>query len=213
MRQNAFLDQSLKLADLFQKNCIGDLKRPDRGVKQAGFLVLYKTTMPSVLVELGFLSNLEEEKFLKSDEGRSSLAKELFDAFETYKKLNDIVDGTLDEDGSTINKDDKEGPVKATNKTNTSKENNANGVVFKVQIATSTTELETASYNFKGMKDVEKVKSGKYFKYIVGNYQTVGEAKKRQDEVREKGYKTAFVIAYENGKRVDLQKAISKSKM
>ena len=208
MRQNAFLDQSLKLAHLFQKNCVGDLKRPDRGVKQAGFLVLYKTTMPSVLVELGFLSNIEEEKFLASKVGRSSMAKELFDAFETYKKQNDKVDGTI--------KTDSEGPIKAVNKTNEDRVETPlsnNNVVFRVQIATSTTKLELKSFNFKGMTDVDRITSGNKYKYIVGEYSSIDEAKKRQKEVREIGYESAFVIAFENGKRLDLQKAIEKSKM
>jgi len=208
MRQNAFLDQSLKLAHLFQKNCVGDLKRPDRGVKQAGFLVLYKTTMPSVLVELGFLSNVEEEKFLASKAGRSSIAKELFDAFETYKHQNDKVDGTITPDS--------EGPIKAVNKTNDDKietPKETKSVVFRVQIATSTTKLETKSFNFKGMTDVERVQSGKKYKYIVGEYGSIDEAKARQKEVRKIGYESAFVIAFENGKRLDLQKAIEKSKI
>lgn len=208
MRQNAFLDQSLKLAHLFQKNCVGDLKRPDRGVKQAGFLVLYKTTMPSVLVELGFLSNVEEEKFLASKVGRSAMAKELFDAFETYKEQNDKVDGTLNADF--------EGQVKAVNKANKAKVDRSEsdaGIVFRVQIATSITKLELKSFNFKGMTDVDRIASGNKYKYIVGKYNLIGEAKSRQSEVRNIGYESAFVIAFENGKRVDLQKAIKKSKM
>ncbi len=208
LRQNAFLDQSLKLAHLFQKNCVGDLKRPDRGVKQAGFLVLYKTTMPSVLVELGFLSNLEEEKFLASKEGRSSMAKELFDAFETYKEQNDKVDETL--------KSDSEGEVKVVNVKNNQNldvSEEKQSIVFSVQIATSKTKLELKSFNFNGMKDVDRIESGNKFKYIVGKYNSIEEAKSRQTEVRKIGYESAFVIAFENGKRLDLQKAIEKSKM
>ena len=208
LRQNAFLDQSLKLAHLFQENCVGDLKRPDRGVKQAGFLVLYKTTMPSVLVELGFLSNIEEEKFLASKKGRTSIAKELFDAFETYKGQNDKVDGTL--------ASDSEGAVKAVN----TKDNDQvdvpvdnQSIVFSVQIATSKIKLELQPFNFKGMKDVDRMKSGINYKYIVGKYSSIEEAKSRQTEVRKIGYESAFVIAFENGKRVDLQKAITKSKI
>lgn len=213
MRQNAFLDQSLKLADLFQKNCVGDLKRPDRGVKQAGFLVLYRTTMPSVLVELGFLSNLEEEKLLSTTEGRGGFAKELFDAFSTYKKQNDIVDGALDP--NKVKESNSDGPIKAVNKTNESTisdAKNESSIVFKVQLATSTTKLETAPYNFKGLKGVERFEIGKKYKYTVGKFASVDEAKIKQKEVRALGYETAFVIAYENGKRLDLQKAIEKSK-
>ena len=208
LRQNAFLDQSLKLAHLFQENCVGDLKRPDRGVKQAGFLVLYKTTMPSVLVELGFLSNVEEEKFLASQKGRSSIAKELFDAFETYKEQNDKVDGTLTSDS--------EGTVKAVSTKNNYKvdiSTRKESIVFRVQIATSKTKLELKSFNFKGMKDVDRIESGNKYKYIVGKYSSIEDVKSRQMEVRKIGYESAFVIAFENGKRVDLQKAIAKSKM
>ena len=208
LRQNAFLDQSLKLAHLFQENCVGDLKRPDRGVKQAGFLVLYKTTMPSVLVELGFLSNVEEEKFLASKKGRSSIAKELFDAFETYKEQNDKVDGTLTSDS--------EGTVKAVSTKNNYKvdiSTRKESIVFRVQIATSKTKLELKSFNFKGMKDVDRIESGNKYKYIVGKYSSIEDVKSRQMEVRKIGYESAFVIAFENGKRVDLQKAIAKSKM
>ncbi|MDG2227417.1 MAG: N-acetylmuramoyl-L-alanine amidase [Flavobacteriales bacterium] len=208
LRQNAFLDQSLKLAHLFQKNCVGDLKRPDRGVKQAGFLVLYKTTMPSVLVELGFLSNVEEEKFLASKNGRSSLAKELFDAFAAYKDQNDKVDGTL--------KSDLEDQSKASNTKKNDKVGFSEGnqsVVFRVQVATSKIKLELKPFNFKGMKDVDRIQSGNKYKYIVGNYSSIEMAKIRQAEVRKIGYESAFVIAFENGKRLDLQKAIEKSKM
>ena len=208
LRQNAFLDQSLKLAHLFQKNCVGDLKRPDRGVKQAGFLVLYKTTMPSVLVELGFLSNVEEEKFLASKNGRSSLAKELFDAFAAYKEQNDKVDGTLKSD---LEDQSKASNVKKNDKVDFSEGNQS--VVFRVQVATSKIKLELKPFNFKGMKDVDRIQSGNKYKYIVGNYSSIEMAKIRQAEVRKIGYESAFVIAFENGKRLDLQKAIEKSKM
>ena len=164
--------------------------------------------MPSVLVELGFLSNLEEEKFLASKEGRSSMAKELFDAFETYKEQNDKVDETL--------KSDSEGEVKVVNVKNNQNldvSEEKQSIVFSVQIATSKTKLELKSFNFNGMKDVDRIESGNKFKYIVGKYNSIEEAKSRQTEVRKIGYESAFVIAFENGKRLDLQKAIEKSKM
>jgi len=208
LRQNAFLDQSLKLAHLFQENCVGDLKRPDRGVKQAGFLVLYKTTMPSVLVELGFLSNVEEEKFLASKSGRSSMAKELFDAFATYKEQNDKVDGTLKSD---LENQSKPLNAKKNDKVDFSEGNQS--IVFRVQVATSKIKLELKPFNFKGMQDVDRIESGNKYKYIVGNYSSIEDAKRRQVEVRKIGYESAFVIAFENGKRLDLQKAIEKSKM
>ena len=85
--------------------------------------------------------------------------------------------------------------------------------MFRVQIATSKIKLELKSFNFKGMKDVDRIESGNKYKYIVGKYSSIEMAKGRQKEVRKIGYESAFVIAFENGKRLDLQKAIEKSKM
>ena len=164
--------------------------------------------MPSVLVELGFLSNVEEEKFLASKNGRSSLAKELFDAFAAYKDQNDKVDGTLKSD---LEDQSKASNVKKNDKVDFSEGNQS--VVFRVQVATSTIKLELKPFNFKGMKDVDRIQSGNKYKYIVGNYSSIEMAKIRQAEVRKIGYESAFVIAFENGKRLDLQKAIEKSKM
>ena len=87
------------------------------------------------------------------------------------------------------------------------------GIVFKVQIATSTLNLPTKPENFKGMNDVEMIPSGKWFKYCVGSYSSYDDAKARQTEVREKGYDTAFMVAYENGKKVDVKYAAEKSKL
>jgi len=213
MRQNAFLDQSLVLADYIQKNFVGDLKRHDRGVKQAGFVVLYRATMPSVLVELGFLSHPEEEKFLSSKEGQKKLATELFDSFKSYKAHTDKVDGITGNVGEDeIEKPDvKVIPVKKEEPKEVVKDES--GIVFKVQIATSTLNLPTKPENFKGMNDVEMIPSGKWFKYFVGSYSSYDDAKSRQTEVREKGYDTAFMVAYENGKKVDVKYAAEKSKL
>lgn len=214
LRQNAFLDQSIKFADLIQKECVGDLKRHDRGVKQAGFMVLYRATMPAVLVELGFLSNPDDEKFLASKEGQEKLANEIYDAFSRYKNSTDEVDSALG--GNGANSNDKEEKVVNGKENNPQKvEDNPNteGVNFRVQIATSSIKLETKPYNFKGMKDVESYISGKnIYKYSVGRYATLEEAKARQKEVKELGYTTAFIIAYEGEKRIDLQEAIKKTK-
>lgn len=208
MRQNAFLDQSLVFADYIQKNCIGDLKRHDRGVKQAGFVVLYRATMPSVLVELGFLSHPEEEVFLASEKGQKELAKELFDAFKSYKTHTDKVDKI-----GTENEIDEKQTVKETKKVEPEQKEESttiNGIVFKVQIATSSLNLPTKPENFKGMKDVEMIQTGKWYKYFVGNYKSHEEAITRQEEVRKMGYDTAFIVAYEDGNKVDVKYAQEK---
>lgn len=83
--QNANLSQSLFLAQAFQDKFTSKLKRNNRGVKQAGFLVLWKTAMPSILTELGFISNSEEEKYLNTEEGKNNFAKAMFEAFVKFK--------------------------------------------------------------------------------------------------------------------------------
>lgn len=86
MKQNAFLDQSISIASKVEESIENGARRKSRGVKQAGFYVLYKTTMPSILAEIGFISNPDEEKFLKSNAGQDKIADALFNAFSGYKK-------------------------------------------------------------------------------------------------------------------------------
>lgn len=92
--QNKHVEQSISLASEVQK-CFASADRANRGVRQAGFLVLRKTSMPSILVELGYISNREEERFMKSDSGRNKLAKALYEAFAKYKRDYDRRRGAL----------------------------------------------------------------------------------------------------------------------
>lgn len=98
MLQNAFLDQSLMLASNVQKHFKERVNLFDRGVKQAGFLVLYKTTMPAVLIETGFISNAKEEKILASEEGQNYLASAIFRAVKDYKRMVEKTPVTPDKD-------------------------------------------------------------------------------------------------------------------
>jgi N-acetylmuramoyl-L-alanine amidase len=96
MKQNAFLDQSLKIASLIEDEQAAVAKRKTRGVKQAGFYVLYKTSMPSILTEIGFISNATEAQFLASENGQKLVAASLFRAFVKYK--NNIEGKDIDID-------------------------------------------------------------------------------------------------------------------
>jgi N-acetylmuramoyl-L-alanine amidase len=91
MYQNAFLEQSLQFATLVQKEATNFAGRHNRGVKQAGFLVLFKTSMPSVLIETGFLTNQQDERYLISKEGQDKMAYALFRAFSSYKKGTGVM--------------------------------------------------------------------------------------------------------------------------
>lgn len=91
MMQNAYLEQSLNFASKVQKQYKETLKREDKGIKQAGFLVLWKAAMPCVLTEIGFISNLEEMKYLMSNSGQNQIAYAIFSAFREYKNERESV--------------------------------------------------------------------------------------------------------------------------
>lgn len=192
LMQEEFLDQSLFLASNIQTNFRDDLKRKDRGVKQAGFVVLHQTYMPSVLIETGFITNTEEGKFLNSKIGQDKISASIFEAIKKYKK-------NLDENIVV--------EVSPTASTDASK-NIYSGVDFKVQIASGKKKLETKSYNFKGLKGVERGKIGSVFKYYYGKTSDYDQIVKMQSEARKAGFGTAFVVAFKGSERVTVSEVI-----
>ncbi|MDB4533265.1 N-acetylmuramoyl-L-alanine amidase [Vicingaceae bacterium] len=214
MRQNAFLDQSLSFAAKVQKQFTERVGRKNRGVKQAGFLVLHQTNMPSVLIETGFLTNKEEEKFLVSDLGQDYLASAVFRAFKSYKnelegKQNVKVDKTeqVVEDKKPIVVEDKKEEPKKKKKKN-KEEIVEKGVIFKVQIATSSKKLELKPENFNGVKDVTIYEAGGLYRYTVGKEKNMTDANRLQVQLRANGFKDAFVVAFSDGKRISISKAL-----
>lgn len=192
-----FLDQSISFADKLQKE-FTKLGRYNRGVKQAGFLVLYKTTMPSVLIETGFLTNPSEEKFLSDTVGQRKMAASMFSAFEKYKmELEGVDSKTLVNNEST--------PVIS----NTVEENlEKDKVVFRVQIETSETKVATTSTKFNGL-NVFEYKQDNLYKYTAGSFiHDFKAANLYKNELRKQGFQHAFVVAFLNGERINLEKAI-----
>ena len=196
MMQEEYLDQSLLLASLIQKNFTSQVKRKDRLVKQAGFLVLRNTFMPSVLVELGFLTNKKEGAFLNSKAGQQKMAKAIYNAIKTYKKQHDA--NTVAEVKPKPKK-----PVVVAQKPRVFK-----GVDFKVQIASSTKKVSTESFNFKGLKGIERIRIGAHHKYYYGKTSDYNEVKKAQKQAKEKGYIGAFVVAFKGGKKVSVREIL-----
>ncbi|MFZ4741079.1 MAG: N-acetylmuramoyl-L-alanine amidase family protein [Bacteroidales bacterium] len=206
--QNAYLDQSLDLAAKVQKHFRNNIKTIDRGVKQEGFLVLYKTTMPAILIETGFVSNLKEEEFLASDKGKNDISKSIFDAFKEYKfKIEGfnnqakILTPKEDEKNIALNNIDKSDTLKITN---ASKKE----ISFRVQFATSATEKPVSSPEFSNLKNVKKYYHGNLYKYTVGDEQDIKEANKLLIRMQEKGFKDAFLVAFLNGERISPTQAI-----
>ena len=203
MQLAVFLNHSIKFADKLQKE-FKRIGRYDRGVKQAGFLVLYKTTMPSVLIETGFLTNPNDENFIGSSEGQNAMANAMFTAFENYKKELEGVQVKPNQIKNTpIEK--QEEVISQTNSDQT------DVVVFSVQIETSEVPLSLNHPKFKGLVVAEYKQDG-FYKYTTGVYtKDFKAANAYKNELRGNGFQHAFVVAFLNGERINLEKAINLS--
>ncbi len=265
MYQNAYIDKSLNFAQYIQDQYKSNIKTINRGVKQAEFFVIYKTAMPSVLTEVGFISNPTEEAYMMSDEGQSTIAVCLLNAFANYKaheeasvkpskmeidlpgygknkgakktqpadstaqaqqKQDDALATTIlqsqGEEAPKANIDAPEPKPEKENLSGTVKINQeeseltivvqkdekvVEGVTYRVQFLTSEKEIASGAKDFKGVTGYQVYKQDGLFRYTMGNEPTIARAKNIQSEMRKKGFKDAFVIAFYNGKRISLQEA------
>lgn len=209
LMQNAFLDQSLELASYIQYQFREKAKRKDRGVKQAGFLVLWNTTMPSVLIETGFISNPEEEKYLMSDQGQSYIASAIYRAvkkyFNNYDDDEDIVSTSKQTNSENIAQNSNDN--KLTEPTSTSAPEDINKVVFRIQVLSSSRKLNRDTDLYNNYTDIYEYQENNLFKYAVGNYKNLVDAKEMQKEIKE-GYPGAFIIAFRNGNKISLAEAL-----
>jgi N-acetylmuramoyl-L-alanine amidase len=204
LRQNVHLEQSLLLSSLIQKQFRERVGRPDRGVKQAGFLVISYTTMPAVLIELGFLTNPKEEDFLQGTEGQDYMASAIYRAFKEYKGIVEGVAVATPE--PQVAKPDSTRVAVADNAV---KPASGPVVVFKVQIVTSNKRIDPKPANFGGLEGVEEHKGAGLFKYTVGSEPDLDRARDLQKRCREKGFDGAFIVAFRDGQRIDLQEALN----
>lgn len=222
LQMATYLDMAIKFAGHIQ----GEFKRLgryDRGVKQAGFIVLYKTTMPSVLIETGFLTNPTEENFLADDKSQQKMAEAMFVAFQKYKNELDGVDimkgvtptkeYVLEPKTATKVEPKKEDSKKEEPKTAiVSSESHTNKVVFRVQIETASKKLSLSDNRFKSLSVYEYFQDGLY-KYTSGEFvNDFKAANEHKNEMRENGYPNAFVVAFYNGERIALDEALKRSK-
>jgi N-acetylmuramoyl-L-alanine amidase len=188
LMQEEYLDQSLQLASIIQSKFSTTLKRKNRGVKQAGFVVLHHTYMPSVLIETGFITNVTEANYLNSKNGQSKFAKTIAEGIGKYLmqlELNTVEDIVIIDE---IEVDEN--------------------IIFKVQLASGPKKIETKSYNFKGLKGIERVKVGAYYKYYFGGTSNFSTVKEYQKRVVKKGYSSAFIVAFKNGEKISVKKAL-----
>jgi N-acetylmuramoyl-L-alanine amidase len=202
-----FHRQSILFAEMIQKE-FKRIGRYDRGVKQAGFLVLYKTTMPSVLIETAFLPNPTEEKLIGTAEGQQKMAQSMFQAFVNYKNATEgktVVGGTTTQN-NTDTKPTENNPAKPVElPKETIKEQ---GLIFKVQIETSNKAISTKSSHFKGL-EVFEYQDNTLFKYCTGSFPNdLQGAKNYKNELIQKGFANAFVVAFLDGERISIEKAL-----
>lgn len=178
--------QSLRFAEKVQNQLVKSGKRKNRGVQQAGFLVLYKTSMPSVLVELGFLSNKEEEKLMTSEAGKNEIAAALLSAFDDYK--NDL---------------DQSKTIVSQNTNNNEKNNTSttSGTTYKVQFESRNSRIKDLKSHYKGLDNVEEYFHNGMYKYTAGCFTNKSDADKYCEQLRKKGYSDAFVVKFKDGKR------------
>lgn len=199
LMQEEYLDQSILLASFIQKNFTNINKRVNRGVKQAGFLVLRETFMPSVLVEAGFLSNKSEGTYLNSERGKADISESIVQAVKNYK--NSINLEILDPQTEEI-------PAAVVTNTIENFDDIFNGITFKVQLVASSKKLEPKSSNFKGLTPVFREKEGKLFKYYYGATSSYSQINKLHLEAQKNGYPSSYVIAFKAGKKITVNEAL-----
>lgn len=250
--QNAYMNQSISFASRVQTEFEEYSGRNNRGVKQAGFLVLYRTSMPSVLIETGFLTNKNEERFLLSEKGQTDIATSIFRAFKEYKidmegepvndtdKKKDSIKVEVKNDSVSKVRPKEEADKKTTNDSATNKnsvsltklpadtsannkvakDSNSNAetvqspvktdsfVYYTVQIGTATNKTTQGLEKYNKQPDLNKMTSDDgMIRFTVGNFQNLNDALLKQNEMRSKGFKDAFVTAYHNNKRITLKEA------
>lgn len=216
LRQNVYLDNSLSLSKKIQDQFRERVGRTDRGVRQAGYYVICFTTMPSVLVELGFLTNAEEEDFLNSEEGRSYMSSAIFRAFKEYKGEVEGVD-LVDIEPKQPKKTEPlpknpPGVVEGDWKKELKDEHKKKGIEFQVQIVSSSKKLQKDSREFKELENVYEYKISDQYKYTAGASTDIETARKNQALLRANGFAGAFIVGIKDGERISVQDALKQTK-
>lgn len=267
--QNANMERSVELARMIQNSVCSSAGRIDKGVHQAGFLVLRESYMPSCLIELGFITAADEEEYLNSPAGIDAMAKGIYNAFVQYKNAYDtrivvpyrpvenkriVIDRVVPTAPTTkprpvapIERSRSAAPVQRSRSTvpveqprsstpapparpmnkvqeakkrisdairellpcNDSETETAKSVpVFKVQVLASNRQLRSGSELFRGHTDIECVQEGNFYKYFIGSSTNYNDISRLRGKLL-KDFPQAYIIAYKNGARMDVNQAIA----
>ncbi len=221
--QDRNMSKSVELAKYIQKEACASAGRNDKGVHQAGFLVLRATSMPSCLIELGFITTPDEERFLNSQDGISRLARGIYNAFAKYKNkhyTSSVVPYVKEESlpepdremmaAQTIESKPADSAISATEEV-PAKEDTAGMPVFKVQILISNKPLSANNSLFKGITGVESYVEDNYVKYTYGASTDLNKILRVRQHLLEK-FPQAFVIAFKDGEKMDVGQAVREFK-
>jgi N-acetylmuramoyl-L-alanine amidase len=207
--QSKYMEQSVSLASEIQKSFVKS-KRGNRGVRQARLLVLRKTSMPSVLVELGFISNRTEERYMASNEGQKTLAQSIYGAFDRYKKDYVRKSGNMTSSKLVVtapqtvtaeNNPPHKEEITSTDASSPATTRNTSGIIYKVQILTSDKKLSVKDKRFKGYDDISFYVNKGVYKYTYGatsDYKKILSMHKKAA----KDFKGAFIIKMKDGNRI-----------
>ena len=214
--QDKNMEKSVDFATLIQRQFKTTAKRIDKGVHQAGFLVLRETTMPGVLVELGYISTPDEERYLLSETGTSALAKSIYQAFVSYKGQHDSPSARRKEPVAPAKAEAQPEPVKEKPKAaSPAKAKQAQASkgkpVFKIQILTSDKKLGNGNRQFKGLSPVSYYQEKGLYKYTYGESTDYNKVLRTKRQIASK-FKGAFIIAFKDGKKMDVNQAIKEFK-
>lgn len=230
LMQDQYMAQSVDFARLIQKEFRTTGGRADKGVHQAGFLVLRETSMPSVLVELGYISTHDEEAFLNSQNGIRKMSQSIYNAFRAYKRQHGNGTATSTPSGDEADEAGKQPTESAAEEVTessigqlaeerqaiaphkeTKKEEPTHRPIFKVQLLASARQIPTGSERFKDIKPVDFYKEDNLYKYTCGATTDYREAVRMRDKIKD-AFEGAFIVAFKNGQKIPLQQAISESK-
>ena len=197
--QNAYIDKSILFAKAVDESLKNNAGRRSYGVKQAGFIVLHQSTMPSVLIETGFLNHPTEGAFISSEGGQETIAESILLAFKKYKK---VVETKEAEPVFVSNVTYKTHEISNNDLSRDSRE----GVIFKIQLATSSKDM-SQSPRWKNVENLEVTKDNTVFKYFKTGIDTYDDAVSTLKKMKTSGFSDAFIVAYKNGKRIGLEEA------
>ena len=195
--QSEHVKESIHIAQYVQENLCADAQRLDRGVRQAGFLVLNATSMPSILVELGYISNAEEAKYLASAAGQKKMSRCISEAFDKY--YADLKKSTTANTNAA--------PLKQSSAAQTTS-TEENKPIFKIQFLSTSKKLEQGDKAFKGLNPVAYYTDNGMYKYTYGNTTDYNEIVRLKRKVNE-NFKDAFIVAFIKGERIETQQAIA----